>query len=303
MKFALLLIINLNFILSMSSQVTWFPPGTKWHYEYFSFWEGSGVTTLEVLNEDTLIGNNMYKRILSTTLYVPHESNDSLLTHSQMFYVFENDQVVYGYNTWTGGELLYDFNAEVGDTLDLNLGAPSPFIVDSVGLMDINGFQLKFQIIRFPSLFLPGTFDKMQFLEGVGSLYSHFFHSYTQLWLADVPVYNFRCYQDENIGLVNLYFPNIDCDYIPGVSAIDPLIENKVSIYPNPAKDILHVDNKSEVCDKLLIVDLLGEVRTTMNNSTEKIDISQLEAGVYFLIGKNNRGQILFREKFCKFSD
>jgi hypothetical protein len=218
------------------------------------------VTTLEVLNEDTLIGNNIYKRILSTTQYVPHASNDSLFTHYLMLYVFENGQEVYGYNKWTGSELLYDFNAEVGDTLDLNLGAPSPFIVDSVGIMNINGFELKFQIIRFPSLFLPGTFDKMQFLEGVGSLYSHLFHSYTQLWIADVPVYNFRCYEDENIGLLNLN-PNIDCDYIPGVSTIEPIIKNVVSIYPNPTKDFLTVKSNNQACEHLLIVDLLGRVR------------------------------------------
>ena len=304
-KFAIQLFINLILILPISGQVTWFPHGAKWHYEYFSFWEGTGVTTLEVLNEDTLIGNNIYKRILSTTLYAPHEPNDSLYTHYEMLYVFENNQAVYGYNKWTGDELLYDFNAEVGDTLDLNLGAPSPFIVDSVGIMNINGFQLKFQIIRFPSLFLPGTFDKMQFLEGVGSLYSHLFHSYTQLWIADVPVYNFRCYEDENIGLLNLY-PNIDCDYIPGVTSTGPVTENYVSVFPNPANNFLIVKDNSQACEHLLIVDLLGKVRINekiTSPDNKQLDIHELENGIYFVIGEDRKGQILFREKFCKFSD
>lgn len=302
MKFALLLLINLNFIFSISGQVTWFPYGAKWHYEYGS-WGTQGVTILEVLKEDTLIGNNTWKRILSTTLY---ESNDSLYAYNEFLYVNENDQRVYGFDKW-GGYMLYDFNAEEGDTLDMSFGgwSPYPFIVDSIGLRDINGAQLKFQIIRFPSLFEPGEFDKMEVIEGIGSINSHFFHNRTIIQPFDFPTYYFRCYEDENIGLVNLYFPQIDCDYIPGVTLAGTPYENAISIFPNPANDFLILHGSEFENIELSIIDMVGSVRFQQKNTTpdfKRIDVHTLENGIYFLVGQDKSGQILFTNKFSKFT-
>jgi hypothetical protein len=300
-KLVLALLINVVCVVTMYSQVTWFPHGAKWHYDFGSML-GSGLTTLEVLEEDT---STHYKRILSTTVsgYSGH-----LDTFYETLYVREQNQVVYGYGGWGWGGTLYDFTANVGDTLDMYIGgiSPYPFVVDSIGEENINGHQLKFQIIRFPSGFKQGEFYTMKVMEGIGSVYSHLFHDHIVFQPTDAPTYNFRCYEDENIGLVNLTFNQIECDYIEGITSISPVTENSVSVLPNPADDFLIVNGNSRAFEHLLIVDQLGKVRINekiTSPDNKQLDIHELENGIYFVIGEDRKGQILFREKFCKFSD
>src|SRR6188508_671099 len=111
MRTIVITICSLMLMLPCLAQVSWFPVGAKWHYDYSSF-GSQGLTTLEVLHEDTLIASHIYKKILSTT--VTGTAPDYLDTVTEVLYVFEENQVVHGYDHFIGSSLLYDFNAEVG---------------------------------------------------------------------------------------------------------------------------------------------------------------------------------------------
>ena len=298
MKFILFVFINLMFHLIGYCQVTWFPVGATWHYQYSSYPSG-GLTTLEVLDEDTLIGSQTYKQILSTTVYGSPGSFDTLI---ETLFVFEENQVVYGYDPQWGGALLYDFNAGKGDTIEMYFGglSYSPFVVDSIGEIDINGSLLTFQDIRFPSPFEPGEFGKIRVMEGLGAMYSHLFHSRTVLQPFDAPAYYFRCYEDENIGLVNLSFNQVDCDYIDGVTSIEENTKASSSVFPNPTNDIITVQYNDLSIDNFIIVDIVGSVRMaqrTSNPTHEQFDLNELEQGLYFILGMDKTGKVLFAEK------
>lgn len=188
---------NFLFFLPAYSQVSWFPVGAVWHYQYTSM-TGAGVTKLEVTGEDTLIGTHHYRKILSTTIAA--SNSGSVNTFTDVLYAFEENRVVTGYNKSAGETSLYDFNAAVGDTLMMSFGSGTgPFIVDSIGELKINGSMLAFQHIRFPDPFDPGAYYTMKIIEGIGSVNSHFFHKYTVIQPFDAPFYYFRCYEDADI--------------------------------------------------------------------------------------------------------
>ncbi len=92
-------------------------------------------------------------------------------------------------------------------------------------------------------------------------------------------------------------FNHFDCtdwfymklDKVEGPNYIPAGIENtsninKVSMYPNPASDVLNV-NGTEKIDQVSIVNVVGqEVLVTEVNATNySIDISSLESGIYFV--------------------
>lgn len=297
-----LVIFKIILCLSAYGQVNWFPDGAQWHYQFGSML-GNGVTTLKVLSEDTLIGNNTFKKILSLTIRdLVQGATD---TFSEILYVFEENQVVMGYDEYIGVTFLYDFNAAIGDTMGMHFGglSPYPFIVDSLGTMEINGSQLAFQDIRFPRLY-EGQWDKMRVVEGIGSLNSHLFHSHTILQPFDAFSYYFRCYQDENIGLINLSYNQEDCDYIEGVTSTLDVTKVVHRVFPNPAENFVSVQFDIHTVDHFLIVDIFGSVQIRKQaaaSTTESFLLNDFANGVYFILGIDKLGRIIFTERFTKF--
>jgi len=302
MKSLIPIIVSLFFICPMRGQVNWFPTGAKWYYDYSSFGFGGGITILEVLPEDTLFGNTPFQRLLERTIIV---DQDALDTIERFLFVREVNQVVYGYSEWLGYTLLYDFNASVGDTLDVYFGglSPGPFVVDSVGVEDINGFSLKFQILMFPDIFEPVEYGYLKVVEGLGSTDNFLFLDHIIIQPFDFPFYYFRCYEDENIGLVKSIPSQIECDFIPGVTATKPNIKQTTSLFPNPADDFIFFHSDGLHHFDLQIVDMTGRIRQTKASMAEdhyKIDISELENGVYFFLEKDEAGQIIYTGKFSR---
>ena len=93
------------------------------------------------------------------------------------------------------------------------------------------------------------------------------------------------CYNTPNCGITSaggsdMFFSGI-IFYVMGLKENQK--ENIIRVYPNPASDILNLDNSmsSEAC-KIKMIDLLG--RTTLEAELSKqINIKEIKAGIYFL--------------------
>jgi hypothetical protein len=72
----------------------------------------------------------------------------------------------------------------------------------------------------------------------------------------------------------------------------------QISVFPNPVDDILTIDNKSEIVN-YIIYDLNGRLINDLQNASNKIDVSKLNPGIYFLklMSDSNKTQTL---KFLK---
>ncbi len=83
----------------------------------------------------------------------------------------------------------------------------------------------------------------------------------------------------------------------------DIIVEPKLIVYPNPAKDIISVNliDANQLIKDIKIFDLQGKevLKLQSNSAQQKIDISNLPSGVYLIKGKTNLGQD-FSRKFVK---
>ena len=81
------------------------------------------------------------------------------------------------------------------------------------------------------------------------------------------------------------------------LSVENNFLKNKISVYPNPASDLLHL--KSDlVIDGASISDLSGRMIFTIKNTINSIDVSNLQSGVYILELRSNNQKIA--QKFIK---
>lgn len=275
------------------SQTNWFPTGAKWHYS-FSAPYGIGYTKLEVLDGDTIIESQSCKRMFSTTITKGFSSK--LDTATEMLYVREEGRIVRDGK----GRQMYNFNAVVGDTLDTTFG--DSFVVDSIGLIEINGLSLAFQDVKFPDPFDPGEYYTIRLVEKIGSIHSHLFLNKLIIKAADFPVYNFRCYEDGELGLINFRNDEVDCDHIEGQLKEYEFPILSGNIFPNPAAEYFIIDDKSfGIWDNGVIYNSIGQkvmaFKNTGNNS--QVEIENLTKGVYFVV-LNKSGKKLFVQKLIK---
>ena len=97
----------------------------------------------------------------------------------------------------------------------------------------------------------------------------------------DITVWNKNQFSNENyIILENLFL------------SVDDLTINEVSIYPNPAKDIVSIKGVTTKINSVEVFNLNGKlVLETLNSNS--FDVSDLNKGLYLVVVKNNRGKVV----------
>ena len=188
----------------------------------------------------------------------------------------EDNQVYYC--KWNGSGydeevLLYDYDLEEGDYFNEN--DPHPMIVTDIStIIDNNGVERK----KYEFEFI-GLDEETEFwIEGVGSS-KGFVNSGNYTPTSDGAIFHLLCYHvDNNVVYVNPAYDVCDVDDIDESS-----INNSISIYPNPTKDVVKVLNNSNLnISKIEIIDLLGRNVASAKNSDE-INVSNLPEGQYFV--------------------
>jgi len=86
------------------------------------------------------------------------------------------------------------------------------------------------------------------------------------------------------------------CNERPSNIALD--VDLKISVYPNPAKDMLYVDPGSQIIHSFHIIDLAGRSVKTVNvghAGLMSVGVSELREGPYMLILQGEEGQMVSR--------
>lgn len=117
----------------------------------------------------------------------------------------------------------------------------------------------------------------------------------------DFPFHYVITEEENNIKKLEITVNNSDkaIYYSSSLSAEKPK-ESDFTIYPNPTKDFIYVENIKSL-QKLEVYNVLGEICLVkeLNNTTQKIDVTNLSMGVYFFIFSNNN-RIIKTEKIFK---
>ena len=225
-----------------------------------------------------------------TTIYVDSEVNGNYLDGA-----YRNDDNQVYYCKWNGSSyddevLLYDYDLEEGDFFHDDDEHPMQ-VTEVTTITDLNGVSRK----KITFTFI-GLTDVSEFwIEGVGSNRG-FMH--VGQWEAahdsEGEMYHMLCYHVNNdVIYVNPEYNDCDIDDVE-----ENTVGNSISIYPNPANEIIKILNNNLSISGIEIIDLTGRIVL----STEKcgdINISELAEGQYFvkIIGETTIVKKLFIKK------
>lgn len=272
MKRTILITLTLCSLMAVGQDFA--PIGAVWYYNQgtinpdlntYKTFESILDTTINGIDCRKIIESERYIEIEKTVNHYMYEKNDSV------FFYADNQ-----FN------LLYDFGAKKGDTIILEYfdtqDGKLKLIIDSVSTIDINGLERKIQYVT------SGDGISIEFaneiIEGIGS--SHFlFPTYDNSQNGKL-----RCYEDNIIGLFKnpFFYGGVysgECDFITNI--IDKKYKSQLEIYPNPFSNNIEIVGLQDNT-YYSIISLNGSiVMKSKISPNDKIDLTPLEKGVYFI--------------------
>jgi hypothetical protein len=243
----------------------------QWNVFLNSF--GGLSTEIFSINGDSSINNVSYKKI-----YV---SYDSLKHWQYQGLLREDSSQVYFVGMDSVESLLYDFSLHSGDSVWVkNVFCYHNQVglhVDSVDTIIINGKSHK-------RLFMNGGGYLEEWISDIGSSSGPLYSSFMQSIVC--PYWQLGCYyENDKLVYSNPQFSN--CFY---TTIMQGSLETELTLYPNPADNLLHIESRKHKLDMIRIYDLQGKqlIQSTQN----PIDISFLTPGIYFVLIRINDKEV-----------
>lgn len=279
------------FLIAKTFSQNSLPNGATWHTgiieSFFSFNQGFIISTV--------FGDSTIQTKPSRLIQSYHYSSNNNLSIVDTMWMYEDSGKVYHFAT---GQFykLFDFNLMPGDTWQISVPYPSPYIVitmtspdtvviimvDSVSSTIIDGQTRKLQYVHSIN---NDWYFLNPIIEGIGS--SGGFFPYIYDW-QDYDIPFLRCYTDSSI----FYQRNID---LPCDTFINDIPENEIIgmiVYPNPVYDRLKISlltNHSQF--QIIILDSQGREclrrKVQFGEKNIELDVQSLVAGFYSCIFLN----------------
>ena len=266
--FSLLLILSRP---ASAQQAEFAPIGAEWFYFYQSGWGlFEGFAHAQSLG-DTLLNGRVCKKVCTSSFSQP---TTPPYCNAQSFvrYLHQRADSIFecGPDPAYVPRLLFRTNFQVGDSLYNYYRAYVVTHIDTVTLNNqpVRRFHLDDGFGTFPVIYdrfgpHDGLFD---FSWGV---------------IADGPVYQLRCYQDNHFPQVQ--FSSEACDFI--LPTEEPL--SRLHIYPNPVRDLIDLEFLGDAPSnmRVQIWDAAGRLlqEQALPANREQIDVQMLPAGFYVL--------------------
>ena len=291
------------------SQTKWFPIGAEWYY-YLSDGYGNFRTNRFVVEKDTIVNEKKCQLICG-------ENNTNILFEENgCVYYFFNDEF----------RKIYDFNVNVGDTIELEFKTFSNInlreILDSTFIVSCLVEKVTSQIIdgvELKEIWMFYTYDvfvnedysfpesgRHIYLEKIGSvipgMHLSEFIPHILRGITHPAIYRtgLRCYHDSDIEYI-LALDGNPCDY-QSSDTEERNINNDILLFPNPVKDVLTIHIKIEDSQEVLVViyDATGKiVLEKQHNIPCELNIEHLTSGTYW-IQIFNGNICLITNKFIK---
>ncbi len=255
---------------------SWAPVGAIWHYTRNTEFPPYVQSYIKIISEkDTIINSVSCRKLIR---FKPAMISGTPNVYRDILYMYElNHKVYYYVNSLNRFCLLYDFNANAGDSwvLDEFPAAWGDTIkVISTGTININGHQKKtMQITNTCAQYgFGGTL-----IEDIGNTL-YMFPTFDMNFEGPL-----RCYQDNILGLYNTEVAP-SCEFTT-VGIEEYTDKDNIFIYPNPANNTINIiiDNNSNAIVKIINAkgQLINEIKSVKEHET--IDVSGLPAGMYIV--------------------
>jgi hypothetical protein len=263
---------------------TFAPVGALWHYQPFNgFCDTPNVIVLQAI-KDTLVSNKQSRMVVA-------DNNGDSLPDAQLYF-WEDDHRVYFYDS-TDFRLLYDFNLDVGDTLefsipknrtlysfycdllqDINVQPHYKSVVDEVEWISID--NVLYKKLSTEPLEDSTSIDLGILIEKIGSLYG-LAGFLTDPCNAEGCMGEFRCYQDTSFFY---QLSQVDCNYTSPTSTENTRTYN-FKLVPNPADNVVEIVTEAPWRYTVDVIDVFGKMVLTSRKSL--LDTSTISPGWYFV--------------------
>jgi hypothetical protein len=266
---------------------TWIDAGATWHYD----WSGilPAFDKIEYVGDTVIQDKTCQTLQISSYMFTPIEYGGELLsTETSKRYTYSSGDTVF-YLVNEDFYILYNFGAQVGDSWELGVDTNEflcgrSFVeVTSTGSNEINGQMYDYigvTTVPNSSVGFEGKIYKR-----FGSVDDYLFPTSRNCdpgTVVDFYMYNFTCFEDDSFPLYNV--TDKDCDYLfsVGIPGLENM-ESVVSVYPNPASDILRISmlRPDFKLKNVKMTDMQG--RILKNVRQHAIDISDLPKGLYLI--------------------
>ena len=261
--------------------------GSKWVYEQTSYPNASFEFLELKYTRDTLINDVTCQVLLFTEFNIINGERIEDNSHHEAIVRYNGSTLDYVHRWTNEFHKVYDFDLEVGDTTEVysywHSFEPDIFmpyitvVIDSVGLENIQGTELKVQWVRQIPPF--GWFwHHGKVVEGIGKMDFLF---PTPGKVDPPPGGALICFSDDGLVYPELYA----CDQVTSTGAQPS--SNDLRIYPNPTCDHLAL---TQQFDRITIYSITG-VEILIYEQTSDVDVSSLLPGIYILTLRRNSTQ------------
>ena len=248
--------------------------GNEWYYEILN---DDGSITYQYLQHsgDTTINDEPVQIIVKiNTLYDKGKHVEK--SHE---YIYERDDKVYWWNkTLEEFTVLYDYNAQVGDEWEINVGLESLLMhVDAVELYEYEGRQYKMLQVSDAENLFSGTI-----VRGIGHLTSFFPE---RLLSKGYCVEGIRCFWQD--GELVFKYGEKECDEVyeefHDYSVDDLNGSEGFYIFPNPTDGMIIISGKQT--GEYRITNIMGQTLMTgrIDSDNQQINVSTLPDGMFFI--------------------
>ncbi|WP_299682570.1 T9SS type A sorting domain-containing protein [uncultured Dokdonia sp.] len=287
MKKLLRIIVLFSFTISISQELSITDQGNKWGYlsedplcDPTDPYNGDCIQFfLDIyrINGETEINGIAYKIMERASAINP--------TWTFSTFIREEEGVVYTYSEANGEMILYNFNLEVGDFLDVGYGGDCFYDDNGNGYADVIDVSTQFIAGQNRKVI---TFDVQneQWIEGIGSNVSFFSHFQVYCDFGET----ISCFNNGEEEIFSFFEINGECSELLNIPEVSKVT---TSLTPNPITEQSTVTiNNFQSNTTISFYNILGQFITQkeITNSTMNINRTDFpSSGIYFYqITQNN---------------
>lgn len=295
-------------LASLQAQ-SWFEGHPAWTNNFSYGWAGPGWEYMNA-GKDTLVDG--LPAVAIERFFDMEYSNDF---YERRFVRQSGDTILF-WGMDSAFHVMYNFSLGVGDSVVMPVAYSNThlrYIIDSLGEMEVNGQNLRFQRVQLPTDYSYFTCSAL-IIEKIGMINGgcynsntgntqdnrrHFFVDELNSGASDGPEWTFCRYQNDQLEYIS---PHHSCDALTGVDNNKP-VKPFWSIAPNPFQDQFTIrvsDDRWDV-ENLRLFDISGkELPVKRTPGSQRVETAQLLPGVYILeiAGDNQKKQFIRAVKY-----
>lgn len=304
----LIIAILLQFMLYVNAQVD-LVNGIEWEYNMDSFVDGSGLSNKVKIQGDTIVDGKPCK-------ILEREFRNCNFRPKRDFIYQEDNKVFYYHFQDSAFHILYDYNAEIGDTIKIRLWESYSDVhdflylkIDSISTVALGSENIKnFKAIygaenEYGEVIFSDYYAEI--MEGAGCLVNYFY-VFDNGWCDGNHVNKLKCYYHPDLGN---FGESEECSITNNVSQ-DIQGLNSIKVYPNPFSNSVHISFADLSSDyNLKLYDVNGNLVLTkryQDSSTQIVRIDKLSAlpqGLYYLVAEDMESRKAFSKRILKMSE